>query len=402
MSGSGIGTYILLIIAVAAGWLLGRVRKPASASKDRKSQDIFEDYFVGLNYLLNDEPDEAIDTFIRALELNNDTVETHLALGTLLRRRGKVDKAIKVHQALLARSGLEKKFSHMISLELATDYISAGLLDRAERLLKNLLVEKGAVTQPALHGLITIYQLEKEWSKSVECCQSLLLLPGVKNDSEIRSSAAHFCCELADQALQGGQLAEAKKQVKAAFTFDRRSVRASFLLASIEQKAGNFSAAIKELIRVQSHRPEFLVEVLAPLADCYRLSGNIDAYEKFLVSALKNKAEPNAVVQLTRLKQAKVGDEEAIRFLDSQLQDRPSIQGLLAMIELEASQAEKRTGDNLRNLHKLVENYLRSKSSYLCNECGFQSKRLYWQCPSCKKWDKTTPGEILIDAEIRT
>ena len=131
--------YVLLLIAIIAGWLLAKLGSSTAPRAKASNPNLFQDYFVGLNYLLNDEPDEAIDTFIKALEINSETIETHLALGALLRRRGKVDKAINVHQALLARPNLERDFCNSVRLQLALNYIAAGLLDRAERLLKEVL-----------------------------------------------------------------------------------------------------------------------------------------------------------------------------------------------------------------------------------------------------------------------
>ena len=150
MTESSIFFYILLLVALAAGWALAQVSLKSKYRSNRSVNDFYNDYFVGLNYLLGDEPDEAIDTFISALEINDDTVETHLALGTLLRRRGKVDKAIKVHQSLLARSDLVREFSDLVQLELSNDYISAGLLDRAEHLAQELLRESDGVRPDAL------------------------------------------------------------------------------------------------------------------------------------------------------------------------------------------------------------------------------------------------------------
>ena len=172
-----IGIYILLLFAVAAGWALGRISVSSRKMHSVEANKIFGDYFVGLNYLLNDEPDEAIDTFIRALEINSETVETHLALGALLRRRGKVDKAIKIHQNLLAREELDKSFSDSTRLQLAIDYVSAGLLDRAELLLNEILGDSAAVKWDALRYLITIYQIEKEWVKAISCSSELLKNP---------------------------------------------------------------------------------------------------------------------------------------------------------------------------------------------------------------------------------
>ena len=166
--------YLLLLIATIAGWLFARLGSSKPARVKASSSDLFQDYFVGLNYLLNDEPDEAIDAFIEALEINSQTIESHLALGALLRRRGKVDKAINVHQALLAKPNLERDLSNLIRLQLALNYIAAGMLDRAERLLKEILDEGGEAKWDALRQLITIYQTEKEWENAIDCSSQLL------------------------------------------------------------------------------------------------------------------------------------------------------------------------------------------------------------------------------------
>ena len=185
--------YFVLLLAIAFGWVLGRLTAGNKKVQILETKDIFQDYFVGLNYLLNDEPDEAIDTFIKALEINSETFETHLALGALLRRRGKVDKAIKVHQTLLARPGLERNISDSTRLQLAVDYIYAGLLDRAEGLLNDILTEDSPAKWDALRHLITIYQTEKEWEKAIECSTILLRNSSYKKETELRSAAAHNC-----------------------------------------------------------------------------------------------------------------------------------------------------------------------------------------------------------------
>ena len=230
---SNLDTYFLFLVAIIAGWLFGRVNLFGRKPKKTVNGNLFEDYFVGLNYLLNDEPDEAIDTFINALEINSETIETHLALGALLRRRGKVDKAINVHQALLARPGLSKEFSDSTRLQLSLNYIAAGLLDRAERLSNELLVENSPAKWAALEQLITIYQTEKEWEKAIEASEALLRNPANKKDDRKKGAAAHYCCELAEQQLQANQQNKAREQIKRAFGFDRHSIRAALLLARL-------------------------------------------------------------------------------------------------------------------------------------------------------------------------
>jgi len=383
--------YFLLLIAVFAGWLLGRLSSLRASGYKRSSEDIFEDYFVGLNYLLNDEPDEAIDTFIKALEINSETIETHLALGALLRRRGKVDKAIKVHQTLLARPGLNQGFSDATRLQLARDYIAAGLLDRAERLLNEILNENSPAKWDALRHLITIYQTEKEWEKAISCSRKLLANAIYKKDQELRVAAAHYCCELGERLLSQKQNSKAREQIKRAFTFDRRNVRASLLLAKIEQRLGNFKAAIKELARIRKNNPEFISQVLGPLGECYERLENMPEYEKILSNTLPDEPDVSVILALSDLVKTRSGDEAAIEFLNDYLTRKPSLTGLVELLRLQIPKADAEMGNNLNLLQQMADKLLRKRPSYQCNHCGYESRSLYWLCPSCQKWDKIKP-----------
>ncbi len=383
--------YILLLIAVIAGWLMGRFGSAAKVKTKPNGRDIFQDYFVGLNYLLNDEPDEAIDTFIKALEINSDTVETHLALGALLRRRGKVDKAINVHQALLARPSLERAFSDSVRLQLALNYIAAGLLDRAERLLNEVLNEESDARWEALQYLITIYQTEKEWSKARSSCIKLLESPRYKKDAEIRASAAHFCCEIAEQLLETNQDSQAKAELKRAFTFERKNIRALLLLAKIEQRQGNFQGAIKELLRIRSANPGFITQVLEPLNQCYQQLGSNDEFEKLLREIVRENTNTNAVLLLAKIIKDKAGSAVAIAFLSEHLDQYPTLDGLVELLSLQIHNVESEVAASLESLLNLIHEQVSKNSEYRCHHCGFETKSLFWMCPSCKKWDKIRP-----------
>lgn len=384
--------YFLLLAAVFSGWLMGRFVYPRGRNVNRKNSDLFEDYFVGLNYLLNDEPDEAIDTFIDALEINNETIETHLALGALLRRRGKVDKAIKVHQALLARVGLEQGFSDATKLQLALDHIAAGLLDRAERLLNEILTEADSNLKcEALVQLITVYQTEKEWGQAIESSNLLLADPAFKKDSDIRSAAAHFCCELSEQLLEQKQYKEAKTQLKRAFGFDRENTRSLFLSAEIERRQGNFKPAIKQLMRIHSSSPEFVGLILPPLSESYRQLGKIQDFEKLLRNMLLEHPDVNVVLTLAELITQEGGEEAAVHFLNECLTQHPSLEGLQKLLGLQINGVDDEFARSLASARVLISKILNKSFEHQCNHCGFESKNHYWMCPSCKKWDKIKP-----------
>lgn len=386
-----LGIYLFILAAVAIGWLLGRMGPGSKRRRKTSAQHIFDEYFVGLNYLLNDEPDEAIDTFIKALEVNSDTIETHLALGALLRRRGKVDKAIKVHQTLLARPGLDQQFTDSTRLQLAIDYIAAGLLDRAERLLKEVLQEDTPGKWDALRHLITIYQTEKEWQQAVDCSAELLKNPEYRRNQECRAAAAHYCCELAELDLAKGQVNAASKQVRKGLDFDRYNVRASLLLAQIEEQQGNYQEAIRLLRKVKEENPEFTVKVLEPLASCYEQTGSLPEYESLLYSSLPKDPDISIVLALSQVVRRRNGDDAAIEFLNDTLRKQPSLTGLVELLRLQIPRADAEVSSNLSQLQALIDRLLSRKPAYRCNHCGYESKNLYWLCPSCQKWDRIKP-----------
>lgn len=383
--------YGLLLVAIASGWLLGRLSGASSKGGVSRQANFKDDYFVGLNYLLNDEPDEAIDTFIRALQVNAETIDTHLALGALLRRRGKVDKAIQVHQALLARPGLDQSIIDATRIHLARDYIASGLLDRAERLLHEILSEDSRAQWEALKLLITIYQTEKEWEKAIDSARRLLKNVEFKRDIEIRAAAAHYCCELAEKMIAEEQYRKAREHIRRGFGFDRKSVRASFILARIEQSLGNYKAAIKELVRIRTNNPEFISQVLGPLAQCYSQLEELPEYEKLLANTLPDEPDISVVLALSDLVKRRAGDDAAINFLNEYLTQKPSLSGLLELLKLQTPHADEKVVGNLSLLQKMIGRLLTKQASYQCDHCGYESKSLYWLCPSCKKWDRIKP-----------
>jgi len=383
--------YVLLLIAIIAGWLLGRLGSPKSVRPKASSSDLFQDYFVGLNYLLNDEPDEAIDTFIKALEINSETVETHLALGALLRRRGKVDKAINVHQALLARPNLERDFSNAVRLQLALNYIAAGLLDRAERLLKEILDDGGEAKWDALRQLITIYQTEKEWENAIACSSELLKNTRLRKDPTLLGGAAHFCCEIAEQYLHINQYAQARAEIKRAFTFERKSIRAMLLLADIEQHEGKYKAAIKELLRVRAAKPEFISQLLGPLESCHESIGARADFEKLLRVMVQENSSTEAALMLAKVMSARSENAEAIGLLEKHLEHLPSQKALIELLGLQLEGLDENVASSLESLLNLVQAQVQGSSEYHCRHCGFETKSFFWMCPSCKRWDKIRP-----------
>ena len=389
----GVGIYALLLVAICTGWLLGRSGSRSIKAPPRLSRDISHQYFAGLNYLVNDEPDEAIDTFIKALEVNGETVETHLALGALLRRRGKVDNAIKVHQALLARPGLETRLADGARLQLAKDYISGGLLDRAERLLKELAQGESQGKWEALTLLVSIYQLEKEWLPAITCTEELLTHSAFRRDAEWNARAVHYHCELAERLLVEGQLSEARRKLRKGAEFQRHHLRGSLLTARLEHESGNYNAAIRECRRIAEHSPRFFTQLLDLMAASYSKLGQDGDFIKFLDGFIDKRADPVALQLMSRLIAETEGVGRAIQYLRRHLVAQPSLAIAAQLLEFEAEskQFDSAMLSDIEKIREVLLTHQANQLGFQCSYCGYEARQLHWLCPGCHRWDSIQP-----------
>ena len=376
--------WLLLPVAAASGWIAARrsgVSKPHS-----RVRDIHPEYFQGINFLLNEQPDKAIEVFIRMLEVDSDTVETHLALGNLFRRRGEVDRAIRIHQNLIARPTLNNSQRSAALLELGQDYMRAGWLDRAESLLEELL-EGGVHTLPALRHLLDIYQQEKEWDKAIAVAKRL--------DSEGQQSMnpiiAQFHCEIAEQLLKKGDDNQASQYLKRALGHDKNCVRASLLQGRLALRADNCKAALKAFRQIEEQDIDYLPEILEQMRQCYEQANTLDTFKDYLQDILKRYDGISPVLMLADLLARTEGDTVAVEFMTEQLRKRPSVRGLGRLIDLNLVSAAGKGKDDLLILRDLVEQLLKNKPVYKCGHCGFAGKTLHWQCPTCKEWNAVKP-----------
>ena len=256
-------SFLCLPVAATFGWYVGR--KDRSRQFDLSLLQLRRDYFKGLNYLIDEQPDKAVDVFIKLLEVDSDTIETHLALGNLFRRRGEVDRAIRIHQNLIARPQLEKQYRVQALSALGQDFLGAGVLDRAERLFLNL-VEMGEENQASLRFLLNIYQQEKDWEKAIEMAKKLASVSG----ESMHTVIAQYYCELAEMMKERGRVRETQQYLKRAQTVDSSCVRASMIRASLLVEEQQYKEAIRYYKRVVSQDPDFISEIVSPISECYR------------------------------------------------------------------------------------------------------------------------------------
>jgi lipopolysaccharide assembly protein B len=345
------------------------------------------DYFIGLNYLLNEQPDKAVDVFTRLLQVDSETVETHLALGSLFRRRGEVGRAIKIHQNIIARPQLPKQQRIAALVALGKDYLHAGLIDRAERLFLEI-TSLGEQPLICLHYLLDIYQQQKNWLSAIKVAQQLKSL----TDEPLQVQIAHYHCELAQQALLKNDTDNITKLLKAALKSDENCVRANLLFGQLEQLNMHYQSAIDyyEAIFAQDHA--FFVEALPGLKMCYTALDQEKKLAEFLLAHLPGLSHIAFALYLAHYWQKQQGEPFAIQFLTEHLRQRPSLTGLQQLISLQLHTAVDTAQQNdLLILQELVKHLLLSYPHYRCMQCGFKSNTLLWLCPGCRSWSQIKP-----------
>ena len=377
--------YLVILAAIAIGWWLGR------RERSNASEPVGPDYYEGLNYLLNEEPDRAVSTFIDNLEVNSETLETHLALGGLLRRRGELDKAVVVHENILSKAELSKSDKDGVQLELARDYMLAGLLDRAEELCVKLNQASASVDtrRESLKITLQIYEREKEWRQAIEVAK--LLVAG--DESEIYEKAiSHYYCELADEQLNVSELEAARESVREAIGHDVNNPRTSLVRGRIDVSEGHFDNAIAALTRIRDQDPVFVPESLETLEEVYRKDDRPQQeLREYLESCLEVTPSISIVLTLAKSIRDEHGDEDVAKFIAAHLKKNPTIRGLTQLIDLHIDNTQGIAKENLAILRSFAEALVADKPAYRCHSCGFDGKRMHWQCPVCRDWASIKP-----------
>ncbi|CAG9171762.1 lipopolysaccharide assembly protein LapB [Cupriavidus pinatubonensis] len=361
-------------------------------------------YFKGLNFLLNEQPDQAIDAFIEVARLDPETTELHFALGALFRRRGETERAIRVHQNLATRPDLPEPEREHALYELGQDFLRAGLLDRAEESLRRLM--SGPYAASAKRVLLELYEVEKEWQKAIDAARELQAL----ENKDYRLQIAQFCCELAQDALQRKRPEDAVKWLNQAVQENPANVRAPILLGDVAAAAGNARAALGHWLGIERQDASFLPLVAERVVKAYAGLGEQGVALEWLRGLLKGSlaAELLDVAFKTELDQN--GPEAATRLMREQLRRQPTLLALTRYFEAqaasmapagamagngsEADAGESVEGDKTKEvtaIRDLLQLRTRNLARYTCRECGFRARLFYWQCPGCNRWETYAP-----------
>jgi lipopolysaccharide assembly protein B len=366
----------------ALGWIAARVDIKQLVSESRS---LPRGYFKGLNFLLNEQPDKAIDAFIEIVKLDPETAEMHFALGNLFRRRGETERAIRVHQNLLSRPDLPIEQQVHAQYELGMDYLKAGLLDRAEETF-NLLVDTQYSVQ-ARRALLEIFQREKEWRRAITAAEGLQESGAGAQHKEI----AQFYCELAQDALVHMQPADAMQLLDKALQADRKSVRATMLYGDAQTAQGDIEGALKTWRRVEQQSVPHVALVAARLMDGYRKVGRPQEGVNLLRSYLAEASSIDLIEVVFKAVIELNGVDAAKQLVVEELRRNPTLLGLDKLLEARLMDAPANVWEELSMVKNLVHGYTQKLARYQCSHCGFKARQYYWQCPGCSKWETYPP-----------
>jgi len=344
------------------------------------------DYLKGLNFLLNEQTDQALEHFLEMVRVDDKTIETHFALGNLFRRRGEIDRAIRIHQNIIARPDLPSEARDQALFSLAKDYLHAGLLDRAEKLFVRLAQGSRYQVQ-ALENLCRIYEQEKEWDKAIESGQKLETLSGRSLELQI----AHYYCELAETAAAAKDYSSARQYVKKAQSGRPRTMRGALTRAHIARETNDFKTAIRLYQRIIEEHTYLISEALPEIVATYTSEGSMDGLDQALKSMLAKSPEMSPLVAYTAIVNNIGGTPVIDECVENYILDEPTLAEFVDLHQLdkEADTSHEAALEKVRNaLSRLAS----ATPRYQCQECGFSSQRLLWQCPSCRNWETQRPA----------
>ena len=372
----------LFLLLAAAGWAMGRF---GERDVEDAPPPLNIDYLKGLNFLLNEQTDQALEHFLKMVSVDDKTIETHFALGSLFRRRGEVDRAIRIHQNIIARPDLASEQRDQALYSLAKDYLAAGLLDRAEKLFSRL-AEGSRYQVQALGALCGIYEQEREWEKAIDAGKRLEILGG----RSLALQIAHYYCELAESAADAGDFAAARHYVKNAQTGRPRTMRGALTRAHIARDTDDSRTALRLYHRIIDEDTYLIAEALPEIVTIYTRENEVDELERALEALLEKNPDTASLVAYTAI----VNDIGGIPVIDECVRRYMLNEPTLGeFVDLQRLSEAKDEGDTaFAKVRGALSKLAAATPRYQCQECGFSSQRLLWQCPSCRDWETQRPA----------
>lgn len=376
--------FLLLPVAMAYGWFMGR--NSVKQNQQTEKQDLSIKYSTGLNYLLSNQQDKAIDSLLDALKVEDDSVEAHFAMANLFRKRGELDRALKVHEHLVRLGGLPTKAKQQAVFELGKDFLSAGLYDRAEKMFSKLLKSK-TYGLKSISYLLQIFQSTKDWQQGLSHKKQIIKV----NDKRQLHTLANFYCELATTAFEQDKFIDVIELLEEALALDPNSCRANWLMAKIYENHEQCEQAAQCYQEIYEQDKEFFPDVIAQMQACYSRLDDLESFYKFIKKVYDETASSSALITYLNYIQEKHGHKKAKEFILTALKRRPTIRGFQHFIKMQMSQSDNVDNTSLDLIKELISEYISIKHRYSCRTCGFNSSTHYWSCPSCHEWEQLKP-----------
>ena len=365
------------------GWIAARIDIQHLL---RDSRALPTSYFKGLNFLLNEQPDKAIEAFIEVVKVDPETIELHFALGSLFRRRGEYDRAIRMHQNLLERADLAAEQKVVAMTELGQDYLKAGILDRAEEVFRKL--ENGKQAAAARLHLLEIYEQEKSWDRAIELARRIVAETGEPRANDV----AQYLCELAASEASQSRPDAARKHLEAALEANRKCVRASLQLGDLERSAGNLEKAIEHWKRIETQDPAYLALAAQRLLEAYREAGRAEEGLRLLVGYLERYPSLDLLDTVFQQTLDTQGPQAAYTMVREDVRRNPTFLGVDRLLEVQilgAKTPEQRR--DLELMRNLIHTHTARLARYRCQSCGFKARQFHWHCPACGGWETSPP-----------
>ncbi|WGL97030.1 lipopolysaccharide assembly protein LapB [Arsenophonus sp. aPb] len=377
--------FLLLPIAAAYGWYMGR--RSAQHDKQQSADRLSREYVAGVNFLLSNQQDKAVDLFLDMLKEDSSAFEAHLTLGNLFRSRGEIERAIRIHQSLFESNSLSFEQKLLATQQLGRDYLAAGVYDRARNIFLQLVDEQD-FRFSALQSLLTIYQATSDWHKAIDVAEKLVKM----GNPQLKEEIAHFYCELALMELSSDNLDGAFLLLNKAAQANKNGARVSIMKGRIHIARGEYEKAISILKQVFDQDRDLVSDTLAMLYECYYHLVAWDDWEAYIQQCVAGDCGATAQLYLAEIIEKRKGPEKAQIFIKQQLERHPTMRLFYKLIDYHLADAEEgRAKESLELLRNMVGEQIRLKPDYRCRKCGFTTHSLYWYCPSCRSWDTIKP-----------
>jgi lipopolysaccharide biosynthesis regulator YciM len=369
-------SWLLLVLPLAfvLGWLFSRFDLRQLRDESRRAPKA---YFKGLNYLLNEQQDQAIDAFIEAVQNDPDTTELHFALGNLFRRRGEYNRAVRVHEHLLSRGDLSRADRERAQHAQALDFLKAGLLDRAEDALRRL--ENTPYEAQARMALLAIYERSRDWPLAAEIAQRMQ----DARQGDFSARQAHYLCEQALAEAARGETAAAQARLARAVAVAPHAPRARIELARLQQRAGDAPAALQTLMQLAEAAPAALPLAAPMLAEAAQATGRGGQALELLRGHYQSMPSLDLLDAIVALETAAGASQDARGWYVRHLEKEPSLVAATRWLAGETLAHEQFHPQ----IQRALEQAAKPLTRYRCAACGFEARQHFWQCPGCQTWD---------------